>query len=119
PCVMSRRANEGGVDLGSFGPVVYKVEGEEFHRIATSEHPLVAMHMDEILKGSSLPIRYCGFSPCFRVEAGAHGKDTKGIFRTHQFYKVEQVVFSRPEESRTLHEEMIGNAEEAFRNLDL
>src|SRR2546428_10283248 len=77
------------------------------------------MHMDEILKGSWLPIRYCGFSPCFRVEAGAHGKDTKGIFRTHQFYKVEQVVFSRPEESRSLHEELIGNAEEVFRNLGL
>ncbi len=119
PFMMSRRAYEGVVDLAAFGPVIYKVEGEDLHLIATSEHPLVAMHMDEILKGSSLPIRYCGFSPCFRVEAGAHGKDTKGIFRTHQFYKVEQVVFSRPEESRSLHEELIGNAEEVFRNLGL
>jgi seryl-tRNA synthetase len=119
PFMMSKRAYEGVVDLAAFGPVIYKVEGEDLHLIATSEHPLVAMHMDEILKGSSLPIRYCGFSPCFRVEAGAHGKDTKGIFRTHQFYKVEQVVFSRPEESRSLHEELIGNAEEVFRNLGL
>ena len=119
PFMMSKRAYEGVVDLASFGPVIYKVEGEDLHLIATSEHPLVAMHMDEILKGSSLPIRYCGFSPCFRVEAGAHGKDTKGIFRTHQFYKVEQVVFSRPDESRSLHEELIGNAEEVFRNLGL
>lgn len=119
PFMMGRRAYEGVVDLAAFGPVIYKVEGEDLHLIATSEHPLVAMHMDEILKGSSLPIRYCGFSPCFRVEAGAHGKDTKGIFRTHQFYKVEQVVFSRPEESRSLHEELIGNAEEVFRNLGL
>jgi len=75
--------------------------------------------MDEILEGSSLPVRYCGFSPCFRVEAGAHGKDTKGIFRTHQFYKVEQVVFSRPEESWKIHEELIRNAEELFRGLSL
>ena len=75
------------------------MEGEDLYLIATSEHPLVAMHMDEILDGGSLPIKYCGFSPNFRVEAGAHGKDTKGIFRTHQFYKVEQVVFSSPEES--------------------
>ena len=119
PFMMSRRAYEGVVDLAAFGPVIYKVEGEDLHLIATSEHPLVARHMDEILKGSSLPIRYCGFSPCFRVEAGAHGKDTKGIFRTHQFYKVEQVVFSRPEESRSLHEELIGNAEEVFRSLGL
>ena len=119
PFMMSKRAYEGVVDLTAFGPVIYKVEGEDLHLIATSEHPLVAMHMDEILKGSSLPMRYCGFSPCFRVEAGAHGKDTKGIFRTHQFYKVEQVVFSRPEESRSLHEELIGNAEEVFRNLGL
>ncbi|HLQ03749.1 MAG TPA: serine--tRNA ligase, partial [Nitrososphaerales archaeon] len=119
PFMMSKRAYEGVVDLAAFGPVIYKVEGEDLHLIATSEHPLVAMHMDEILKGPSLPIRYCGFSPCFRVEAGAHGKDTKGIFRTHQFYKVEQVVFSRPEESRSLHEQLIGNAEEVFRNLGL
>jgi seryl-tRNA synthetase len=87
--------------------------------IATSEHPLVAMHMDEILEVSRLPTRYCGFSPCFRVEAGAHGKDTKGIFRVHQFYKVEQVVFSRPEDSWKLHEELISNAEEIYQELGI
>ncbi len=119
PFMMGRKAYEGVVDLAAFGPVIYKVEGEDLHLIATSEHPLVAMRMDEILEGSSLPVRYCGFSPCFRVEAGAHGKDTKGIFRTHQFYKVEQVVFSRPEESRNIHEELIRNAEEVFRDLGL
>ncbi len=119
PFMMNREAYEGVVDLAAFGPVIYKVEGEDLHLIATSEHPLVAMHMDEILDGSALPVKYCGFSPCFRVEAGAHGKDTKGIFRTHQFYKVEQVVFSKPEDSRSLHEQLIGNAEEVFRNLGL
>jgi len=119
PFMMNRRAYEGVVDLSAFGPVIYKIESEDLHLIATSEHPLVARHMDEILDGSTLPVKYCGFSPCFRVEAGAHGKDTKGIFRTHQFYKVEQVVFSRPEESRSLHEQLIANAEEIFRNLGL
>jgi len=107
------------VDLTDFGPVIYKIEGEDLYLIATSEHPLVAMHMDEILDGRTLPLKYCGFSPNFRVEAGAHGKDTKGIFRTHQFYKVEQVVFSSPEESWTILEQLIGNAEAIFQSLGL
>jgi len=119
PLMMRRGAYEGVVDLKDFGPVIYKVEGEDLYLIATSEHPLVAMHMDEIIAGQSLPLKYCGFSPNFRVEAGAHGKDTKGIFRTHQFYKVEQVVFSRPEESWALHEQLIGNAEAIFQSLGL
>jgi seryl-tRNA synthetase len=119
PLMMRREAYEGVVDLNDFGPVIYKVEGEDLYLIATSEHPLVAMHMDEIIDGQSLPLKYCGFSPNFRVEAGAHGKDTKGIFRTHQFYKVEQVVFSKPEESWALHEQLIGNAEAIFQSLGL
>jgi seryl-tRNA synthetase len=119
PLMMKKEAYQGVVDLKDFGPVIYKIEGEDLYMIATSEHPLVAMHMDEILDGASLPIRYCGFSPNFRVEAGAHGKDTKGIFRTHQFYKVEQVVFAKPEESWKIHEQLIGNAEEIFQSLDL
>ncbi|HUI00251.1 MAG TPA: serine--tRNA ligase [Nitrososphaerales archaeon] len=119
PLMMRRDAYAGVVDLADFGPVIYKVEGDDLYLIATSEHPMVAMHMDEILAGDSLPIRYCGFSPNFRVEAGAHGKDTKGIFRTHQFYKVEQVVFAKPEASWTIHEELIGNSEAIFQSLGL
>lgn len=119
PLMMKREAYKGVVDLNDFGPVIYKVEGEDLYLIATSEHPMVAMHMDEILDGANLPLKYCGFSPNFRVEAGAHGKDTKGIFRTHQFYKVEQVVFSRPEESWGIHEQLIGNAEAIFQSLGL
>lgn len=120
PPFMMRREPYGGVtDMNDFGPVIYKVEGEDLYMIATSEHPLVAMHSDEILQGGELPLKYSGFSPCFRVEAGAHGKDTKGIFRTHQFYKVEQIAFARPEESWALHEQLIANAEEIFQNLGL
>jgi seryl-tRNA synthetase len=119
PLMMKREAYQGVVDLNDFGPVIYKVEGDDLYLIATSEHPLVAMHMDEILDGRTLPLRYCGFSPNFRVEAGAHGKDTKGIFRTHQFYKVEQVVFSTPEESWAIHEQLIANAEYIFQSLGL
>jgi seryl-tRNA synthetase len=119
PLMMRKEAYEGVVDLNDFGPVIYKIEGDDLYMIATSEHPLTAMHMDEILEGSSLPIRYSGFSPCFRVEAGAHGKDTKGIFRTHQFYKVEQVVLAKPEDSWRVHEELIANAETIFQSLGL
>jgi len=119
PFMMRKEPYSGVTDMNDFGPVIYKVDGEDLYMIATSEHPLVAMHMDEILDGKDLPMRYCGFSPCFRVEAGAHGKDTKGIFRTHQFYKVEQIAFSRPEESWALHEQLIANAEEIFQSLEL
>jgi seryl-tRNA synthetase len=119
PFMLNRSAYEGVVNLDDFGPVIYKIEGEDLHLIATSEHPLVSMHMDEIIEGAQLPIRYCGFSPCFRVEAGAHGKDTKGIFRVHQFYKVEQVVFCKPEDSWKLHEELISNAEGIYQALGI
>jgi len=119
PFMLNRAAYEGVVNLEDFGPVIYKIEGEDLHLIATSEHPLVSMHKDEILESSELPIRYCGFSPCFRVEAGAHGKDTKGIFRVHQFYKVEQVIFCKPEESWKLHEEVVTNVEKIYQALEI
>src|SRR5271169_238308 len=119
PLMMRKEAYAGVVDLADFGPVIYKIDGDDLYLIATSEHPLVAMHMDEIMAGDSLPIKYCGFSPNFRVEAGAHGKDTKGIFRTHQFYKVEQVVFSKPAQSWKLTEELIGNGEAIFQSFGL
>ena len=119
PFMLNRESYEGVVNLEDFGPVIYKIEGEDLHLIATSEHPLVSMHKDEILDASKLPMKYCGFSPCFRVEAGAHGKDTKGIFRVHQFYKVEQVVFSKPEQSWKIHEELIANAEEIYQALGI
>jgi len=119
PFMLNSSSYEGVVNLEDFGPVIYKIEGEDLHLIATSEHPLVSMHKDEILESARLPIKYCGFSPCFRVEAGAHGKDTKGIFRVHQFYKVEQVVFSKPEQSWKIHEELISNAEEIYQALGI
>jgi len=77
------------------------------------------MHSDEILDGGDLPLRYAGVSPCFRKEAGAHGKDQKGIFRVHQFEKIEQFVFSRPEDSWKEHEQMLSIAEEFYQNLGI
>ena len=112
PYLLHRGAIGGAVALSDFEDVIYKIEGEDLYLLATSEHSLLAQHMDEILDGKSLPLRYAGVSPCFRKEAGAHGRDTKGIFRTHQFEKVEQFVFCKPEESWDEHEKLIANAEE-------
>jgi seryl-tRNA synthetase len=119
PYLMRRAAVGGAVALSDFEDVIYKIEGEDLYLLATSEHALLAQHMDEILDGKNLPLRYCGISPCFRKEAGAHGKDTKGIFRVHQFEKVEQFVFCKPEQSWSEHEKLIANAEEFFQMLKI
>jgi len=112
PYFLRRDAIGGAVALSDFEDVIYKVEGEDLYLLPTAEHALLAQHMDEILDGKVLPLRYGGISPCFRKEAGAHGRDTKGIFRIHQFEKVEQFVFCRPEHSWEEHEKLIANAEE-------
>ncbi len=119
PYMINRRAMEGAVMLSDFGDVIYKIEDDDLYMIGTSEHAMVAMHMDEIFDAKQLPIRYAGISPCFRKEAGAHGRDTKGIFRVHQFEKVEQLVFANPENSWVEHEKMIQNAEEFFKLLEI
>ena len=110
---------EGAVIAEDFEDVIYKVEDDDLYLIGTSEHAMAAMHTDEILDGKNLPIRYAGVSPCFRKEAGAHGRDQKGIFRVHQFDKIEQFVFSRPEDSWKEHERMISIAEEFYQNLGI
>ena len=119
PYFLRREAIGGAVALSDFEDVIYKIQDEDLYLLPTAEHALLSQHMGEILDGKTLPLRYSGISPCFRKEAGAHGRDTKGIFRTHQFEKVEQFVFSKPEESWTEHEKMIQNAEELFQLLKL
>ena len=119
PYFLRRDAIGGAVALSDFEDVIYKVQDEDLYLIPTAEHALLAQHRDEILDGKMLPLRYAGVSPCFRKEAGAHGRDTKGIFRIHQFEKVEQFVFSRPEESWKEHEQMIANAEDFFQQLKI
>ena len=119
PFMIRKHAMEGAVILGDFQEVIYKIEGEDLYMIGTSEHALAAMHMDEILEGKNLPIRYGGISPCFRKEAGAHGKDMKGIFRVHQFEKVEQFIYSRPEDSWKEHERMLSLTEEFYEKLGI
>jgi len=119
PHFMNRKAYEGVTDMGAFQDVLYKMEGEDLHAIATSEHPLTAQFMDETIDVSQLPIKLFGISPCYRKEAGAHGRDQKGIFRVHQFFKVEQIVISKPEDSPKLHEEMARNAIEFWQTLGM
>lgn len=119
PLMMRREAYEGVTDLSDFENVMYKSEGEDEYWIATSEHPLTAMHMDEVFEEKQLPVKYVGLSPCFRREIGAHGIDEKGFFRMHQFWKVEQIVICSPEDSAEWHEKMIENAEELFSLLEI
>jgi seryl-tRNA synthetase len=119
PYMIKKNAMEGAVILGDFEDVIYKVEGEDLYMIGTSEHAMASMHMDEILDGRKLPIRYAGISPCFRKEAGAHGKDMKGIFRVHQFEKVEQFVYSRPEYSYQEHDTMLTVTEKFYELLGI
>ena len=119
PYLMRREPYEGVTSLGDFADVLYKVESEDLYLIATSEHPMAAMFMNEVLKEDDLPIKLAGASPCFRKEAGVHGKDTRGIFRTHQFNKIEQFVFCKPEDSWKIHEELLHNAEDIVQKLGL
>ena len=119
PYLMKREAYEGVTALGDFADVLYKAENEDLYLIATSEHPMAAMFMNEVLKEQDMPLKLAGISTCFRKEAGAHGKDTRGIFRTHQFNKIEQFIFCKPEDSAKLVEELLQNAEDLLQKLEL
>jgi seryl-tRNA synthetase len=119
PYMIRKEPMVGSVILNDFEDVIYKIEDEDLYMIGTSEHAIAGMHMDEILEGIKLPIRYAGFSSCFRKEAGAHGRDMKGIFRVHQFEKVEQFIYCRPEESWREHERMLALSEEFYKQIGI
>ncbi len=119
PYMINRQSMEGAIIADDFEEVIYKVEDEDLYMIGTSEHAMAAMHSNEIIEGKDLPLRYAGISPCFRKEAGAHGRDQKGIFRVHQFDKIEQFVFTRPEDSWEEHERMLAIAEEFYQKLEI
>jgi seryl-tRNA synthetase len=119
PYMINKSSMEGAIIAHDFEDVIYKVEGEDLYLIGTSEHAVASMHADEIIEGKSLPLRYAAVSPCFRKEAGAHGRDQKGIFRVHQFEKVEQFVFSRPEDSWKEHDKMLEIVEEFYQKIEL
>jgi len=119
PLMLRRKPYEGVTDLSDFETMMYKIEDEDLYLIATSEHSIGAMLMDKTLKEADLPLKFVGISPCFRKEIGSHGVDQKGLFRVHQFYKIEQFIFCKPEDSWNLHEELIKNAEDIFKKLKL
>ena len=111
PVLVREHALYGTGWLPSADPNSYKLEGEDLYLAGTAEIPIGGLHADEILEADALPLRYVGFSPCFRSEAGAAGKDTSGMFRVHQFNKVEQFVFTRPDDSWDEHESLLANTE--------
>ena len=119
PLMMNREAYEGVTDLGDFETVMYGIEPDKYYLIATSEHPLTAMRMDEIIEPSELPIKLVGVSSCFRREVGAHGLSDRGIWRVHQFTKIEQIVICKPDDSWEHHEELLTNAVELWDSLGL
>ena len=119
PVMMNREAYEGVTDLGDFETVMYGVEPDKYYMIATSEHPLTAMYMDETIPEEQMPMRMVGVSQCFRREVGSHGQSDLGIWRVHQFTKIEQIIIAKPEESRALHEELLRNCMDLWNSLGI
>ncbi|MDX6371879.1 MAG: seryl-tRNA synthetase, partial [Nocardioidaceae bacterium] len=119
PSLVRPRAMEGTGFLGQAADDVYRIEGEDLYLVGTSEVPMAAYHSDEILDAATLPLRYAAFSPCFRKEAGSHGKDTKGIIRVHWFDKVEMFVYTTTEESEAEHQRLLAWEKEFLDKLEL
>ncbi|MFX0032242.1 MAG: serine--tRNA ligase [Candidatus Hodarchaeota archaeon] len=119
PFFIKHEVIKAAAELADFEEQLYKIQDEDLYMIATSEQTLAAFHYDEIINPQRLPLKYAGISSCFRREAGSHGKDTLGIFRVHQFEKIEQFIFCKPEESWDLFEELIFNSEEIFKELEI
>src|SRR6188768_1176244 len=119
PSLVKPRAMEGTGFLGQAADDVYRIEGEDLYLVGTSEVAMAAYHSDEILDAASLPLRYAAFSPCFRKEAGSHGKDTKGIIRVHWFDKVEMFVYARPEDAEAEHARLLAWERELLDKLEL
>ena len=119
PAMVKPRAMDGTGFLGQAAEDVYRIEGQDMYLVGTSEVPMAAYHSDEILDGASLPLRYAAFSPCYRKEAGSHGRDTKGIIRVHWFDKVEMFVYTTTEESYAEHERLLAWEKEFLDKLEL
>jgi len=119
PLMLKRKPYEGVTSLDDFENVMYKIEDDDLYLIATSEHPIAAFFMNEVIKEEDLPIKAVGMSPCFRREIGSRGVDTKGLFRVHQFWKIEQFIFCKPEDSWKYHEELQKNSEDLYQALKI
>ena len=119
PAMMNREAYEGVTDLDDFETVMYGVEPDKFYMIATSEHPLTAMFMNETIPEQQLPLKIVSVSPCFRREVGSHGQSDLGIWRVHQFTKIEQIIFATPEQSWEIQEELLQNCIDLWDSLQI
>ncbi|MFI7102900.1 serine--tRNA ligase [Streptomyces sp. NPDC050161] len=119
PALVRPRAMEGTGFLGQAAENVYHLEKDDYYLVGTSEVPLAAYHMDEIVDASKLPLRYAGFSPCFRREAGTYGKDTRGIFRVHQFDKVEMFSYVAPDDAQAEHQRLLDWEKQWLTGLEL
>jgi seryl-tRNA synthetase len=119
PQLVNRRALEGTGQLPKFEDDLYKIENDELYLIPTAEVPLTNLFQDEIIAENELPIKMCGYTSCFRKEAGAAGRDTRGIIRQHQFHKVELVSITKPGESDAVFEEMVSCASDLLSALEL
>ncbi|MFJ9728026.1 serine--tRNA ligase [Streptomyces sp. NPDC101209] len=119
PALVRPQSMAGTGFLGQAAQDVYRLDADDLYLVGTSEVPLAAYHMDEILDADRLPLRYAGFSPCFRREAGSHGKDTRGIFRVHQFDKVEMFSYVAPEDSQAEHQRLLQWEKEWLTSLEL
>jgi len=119
PALVKPAAMEGTGFLGQAAENVYRLEADDMYLVGTAEVPLAAFHRDEILEAESLPRRYAGYSPCFRREAGSHGKDTPGIWRVHWFDKVEMFTFCAPEDAEAEHARLLATEQEFLGLLEL
>ncbi|MET9133307.1 serine--tRNA ligase [Streptomyces antibioticus] len=119
PALVRPQSMAGTGFLGQAAQDVYHLDKDDLYLVGTSEVPLAAYHMDEIIDADRLPLRYAGFSPCFRREAGSHGKDTKGIFRVHQFDKVEMFSYVTPEDSEAEHQRLLAWEKQWLASLEL
>ncbi len=125
PFMLKKDVYSGIAHMATFEDALYKVTGiedtgeEDRFLISTTEHPMIAMYSDSVIPEDKLPLKFVGISPAFRKEAGAHGKDEKGIFRVHQFSQTEQIVFCKPEETDKFHKEILENAEEMWKELGI
>ncbi|MFA5176346.1 MAG: serine--tRNA ligase [Candidatus Nanoarchaeia archaeon] len=119
PYMLNKNSLKGALPLAAFEETIYKIQDEDLYLIGTAEHALNAYNFDEVINASSLPMRFAGVSPCFRKEAGSHGKDTKGIFRVHQFEKIEQFIFCKPENAWKEFDLILNNSKELLKQLGI
>ncbi len=119
PLMLNEKAIFASMDKSAIEESVYSIDGEDLNLIGTAEQPLLAMHSEDVLKESDLPKKYFSYSMCFRKEIGSHGINEKGLWRTHQFNKIEQFIFCKPEDSEKLYDELFKNSEEILKLLEL